>query len=107
MADTPTSNASEKKDLQPLLEVRNITKQFLGLLALDDVSVQFMPGEVHAVVGENGAGKSTLMKIMSGAYIPDAGEIFLQGQKVSFTHPAEAQANGISIIYQEFNLLPE
>ena len=55
----------------PLLEVRNITKRFPGVVALNDVSLPFMPGEVHAVVGENGAGKSTLMKIMAGAYIPD------------------------------------
>src|SRR5450759_4629547 len=93
--------------LEPLLEVRNITKRFPGVLALDDVSLKFMPGEVHAVVGENGAGKTTLMKIAAGAYIPDAGEIFLTGKKVSFAHPKEAQQKGISIIYQEFNLLPE
>jgi ABC-type sugar transport system ATPase subunit len=93
--------------LEPLLEVRNITKRFPGVLALDDVSLKFIPGEVHAVVGENGAGKSTLMKIASGAYIPDSGTIYLSGQKVSFSHPQEAQMKGISIIYQEFNLLPE
>jgi ribose transport system ATP-binding protein len=92
---------------QPLLEVVNISKSFPGVKALDDVSVQFMPGEVHAVVGENGAGKSTLMKIMVGAYTPDQGEILLQGQKVSFAHPVQAQRMGLSIIYQEFNLLPE
>jgi len=91
----------------PLLEVQNITKRFPGVLALDDVSLAFMPGEVHAVVGENGAGKSTLMKIMSGAYIPDSGEVFLEGRKVSFAHPVDAQSKGISIIHQEFNLLPD
>jgi ABC-type sugar transport system ATPase subunit len=108
MADSPQSTAPEKSAQQePLLEVRNITKRFPGVLALDDVSLQFMPGEVHAVVGENGAGKSTLMKIMAGAYIPDSGEIYLSGERVSFAHPVEAQAKGISIIYQEFNLLPE
>ena len=102
-------SATEKHHAQaePLLEVRNITKRFPGVFALDDVSLKFMPGEVHAVVGENGAGKSTLMKIVSGAYVPDAGEIFLSGEKVSFEHPQEAQLKGISIIYQEFNLLPE
>jgi ribose transport system ATP-binding protein len=91
----------------PLLEVRHITKRFPGVVALDDVSVQFSPGEVHAVVGENGAGKSTLMKILVGAYTPDKGEIIFQGQTVTFAHPRQAQARGISIIYQEFNLLPE
>jgi ABC-type sugar transport system ATPase subunit len=94
-------------ELEPLLEVRNITKRFPGVVALNDVSLKFMPGEVHAVVGENGAGKSTLMKIISGAYIPDSGTIYLSGEKVFFSHPQEAQLQGISIIYQEFNLLPE
>jgi len=64
-------------------------------------------GEVHAVVGENGAGKSTLMKVMAGAYKPDEGTILFKGEEVSFNHPVEAQNLGVSIIYQEFNLLPE
>jgi ribose transport system ATP-binding protein len=92
---------------EPLLEVAHINKRFPGVVALDDVSLKFMPGEVHALVGENGAGKSTLMKIMSGAYLPDSGSINLNGEKVSFSHPQEAQAKGITIIYQEFNLLPD
>ncbi len=91
----------------PILEVSSISKRFPGVVALDNVSVKFLPGEVHAVVGENGAGKSTLMKIMAGAYVPDTGEITLDGEKVSFSHPQEAQLKGITIIYQEFNLLPE
>ena len=93
--------------IQPAVEVRNISKRFPGVVALDDVSLQFFPGEIHAVVGENGAGKSTLMKIMSGAYTPDNGTIYLGGEKVSFSHPQKAQMKGISITYQEFNLLPE
>ena len=59
----------------PLMEVQDISKRFPGVIALNKVSLQFFPGEVHAVVGENGAGKSTLMKIMAGAYIPDSGKI--------------------------------
>lgn len=97
----------EEQSGPPLLEVRNITKHFPGVLALDNVSLKFFPGEVHAVVGENGAGKSTLMKIMAGAYTPDSGELFLDGKKVSFSHPHEAHQSGVSIIYQEFNLLPD
>jgi ribose transport system ATP-binding protein len=102
-------NITEEKNtqLEPLLEVQNITKRFPGVLALDKVSVRFYPGEVHAVVGENGAGKSTLMKIVSGAYTPDSGDVVLQGEKVSFAHPIDAYSKGVSIIYQEFNLLPE
>lgn len=91
----------------PVMEVRKIFKQFPGVLACNDISLHFKPGEVHAVVGENGAGKSTLMKIMAGAYIADSGELILQGEAVSFKHPQEAQLKGVSIIYQEFNLLPE
>ena len=92
---------------EPILEVRHITKSFPGVVALHDVSVEFYPGEVHAIVGENGAGKSTLMKVLVGAYRPDKGEILFQGKPISFSHPKEAQESGISIIYQEFNLLPD
>ena len=92
---------------RPILEVHNITKRFPGVVALDDVSAEFYPGQVHAIVGENGAGKSTLMKVLVGAYLPDEGEIIFQGEQVSFSHPKEAQEDGISIIYQEFNLLPD
>jgi len=97
----------EEKMKEPVLEVRNITKHFPGVQALNDVSLKFYAGEVHAVVGENGAGKSTLMKILAGAYVPDSGEILLDGNRVAFTHPQEAHERGISIIYQEFNLLPD
>lgn len=93
--------------IEPLLEVQSISKRFPGVVALDNVSLKFMPGEIHAVVGENGAGKSTLMKILAGAYIPDTGSILLKGEKVTFSHPQQAQHKGITIIYQEFNLLPD
>ena len=99
-----TLPTSEK---EPLLVARNITKKFPGVVALDDVTVEFYPGEVHAVVGENGAGKSTLMKVIAGAYQQDDGEVILGGETTEFAHPREAQEQGIAIIYQEFNLLPE
>lgn len=107
MSEEKKSKNTMEEQKQPLLEVRNITKRFPGVQALNDVSLKFLPGEVHALVGENGAGKSTLMKIMAGAYTPDSGSIFLNGEKVTFSHPQQAQMRGISIIYQEFNLLPE
>jgi ribose transport system ATP-binding protein len=97
----------QNKTTTPLIEVKNIKKAFPGVQALDNVSVKFMPGEVHAVVGENGAGKSTLMKIMAGAYKPESGEILFQGEEIQLNHPVEAQNLGVAIIYQEFNLLPE
>jgi ribose transport system ATP-binding protein len=90
-----------------LLQMSGIGKSFFGVPVLSDVDFELRAGEVHAVLGENGAGKSTLMKILSGAHRPDAGTITLEGQPVTFRHPRDAQIKGISIIYQEFNLLPE
>src|ERR687894_1107030 len=90
----------------PLLRMRGIEKSFVGVKVLHGVDLECRAGEVHAVMGENGAGKSTLMKVLAGAYAPDAGEILLDGEPVSFRHAREAQEKGVSIIYQEFNLLP-
>jgi ribose transport system ATP-binding protein len=90
-----------------VIEMRRITKTFPGVVALDNVDFDCCCGEVHAVVGENGAGKSTLMKILSGVYEPDSGEILLNGKVVRISSPYVAQQLGISIIYQELNLLPD
>lgn len=87
-----------------LLVMKNITKQFPGVLALDKVSFDIRTGEVHALLGENGAGKSTLMKVLSGVYQKDEGDIFFEGQPVIINGPLAAQKLGISIIHQEFNL---
>ncbi len=89
-----------------LLEMRNITKRFPGVLALNDVGFDVRQGEVHALVGENGAGKSTLMKILSGVYQSDAGEVIFAGQYVRFVNPRQAQLAGIATIYQELNQVP-
>jgi len=91
----------------PLLEVTGISKSFFGVTVLADVDLDVRAGEVHAVLGENGAGKSTLMKVVAGAHQPDAGTIRLGGEEVTFSHPRDAQLKGVSIIYQEFNLLPD
>ncbi len=90
--------------MAPLLEAKNIRKEFPGVLALDNVSVQVHAGEVLAVVGENGAGKSTLMKIMAGVYTPDAGELLFQGQPFRLSGVTDAMNRGISLIHQELNL---
>jgi len=91
---------------KPFLEMRNITKDFPGVRALDSISISLRQGEVRALVGENGAGKSTLIKIISGAYKSDQGEIWLDGNKKDYDSPVEALNLGIGAIYQEFNLVP-
>ena len=89
-----------------VLEVHNITKRFPGTLALDNVSASFESGKVHALVGKNGSGKSTLMKIISGAYTADEGEIIYDGQTMKFKDPMSAAAQGIATVYQELSLVP-
>ncbi|SDN04616.1 sugar ABC transporter ATP-binding protein [Ensifer sp. YR511] len=89
-----------------LLEAKNIRKLFGATRALDGASLRLRPGTVHAVLGENGAGKSSLMKIFSGVYTPDGGEILVNGRAVHWTDAAQARAAGISTIFQEFILLP-
>lgn len=87
-----------------VLSVREISKSFGGIKALEKIDLSLFRGEVLAVAGENGAGKSTLMKVIAGLYKPDHGEIFVSGEKVSFNSPRDAFSVGISIIYQELNL---
>src|ERR1700712_1813367 len=89
-----------------LLEVAGVSKLFPGVRALDQVSFTLQPGEVHALVGENGAGKSTLIKVLTGVYQPDGGEVRYGDEPVSFATPMDAQRAGISTIYQEVNLIP-
>jgi monosaccharide-transporting ATPase len=89
-----------------LLHMNGITKVFPGSVALDGAHLRVAAGEVHAIVGQNGAGKSTMMKVLNGAYMRDGGSITFDGREVSFTSPQQAQANGVSTIYQEINLVP-
>ncbi|GJM33910.1 MAG: ribose import ATP-binding protein RbsA 2 [Saprospiraceae bacterium] len=92
--------------METLLEVRNITKKFSGVTALNSVNLRLGRGKVTALIGENGAGKSTLLKIMSGIYNDHEGEIFFKDQAIQFSRPKDAQDLGISIIHQELNLIP-
>lgn len=86
-----------------LLKMKNISKEFPGVKALDNVSLEVRPGTVHALMGENGAGKSTLMKCLFGIYHADRGEIYLEGKKVKFTSTRQALDNGVSMVHQELN----
>jgi monosaccharide-transporting ATPase len=88
----------------PILRMSGIHKAFVGVKALDDVDLQLFGGEVHALMGENGAGKSTLIKVLTGVYDHDAGEMTLEGRPVAFGSPMEAQRGGVSTVYQEVNL---
>lgn len=103
-----TGNRKESDGVNDyILEMKNITKVFPGVKALDDVSLRVRPGTVHSLMGENGAGKSTLMKCLFGIYALDQGEIILDGKKVNFSGPAEALQNHISMVHQELNQVLE
>ena len=93
--------------MEPTLQAKHITKTFPGVKALTDVSVDFYPGEVHALLGENGAGKSTLIKILSGVYTPTEGEVWMDGHKVEFNKPSDAMDAKIAVIHQELSIAPD
>ncbi|MGI6176670.1 MAG: sugar ABC transporter ATP-binding protein [Christensenellales bacterium] len=86
-----------------IVELRNITKRFPGVVAMRNMSIQIKPGEIHGLIGENGAGKSTLIKILTGVYKPDEGDIMINDKKVEMKNTQDAQAAGISCVYQELN----
>ncbi len=90
-----------------LLELKNITKIFPGVKALDNVQFQLKRGEIHALMGENGAGKSTFIKVITGVHSPDGGEMFLDGKKVAFRGPNDARDAGIAAIYQHVTCYPD
>lgn len=90
-----------------MLEVKNITKEFPGVRALDNVSMQFKTGEIHALMGENGAGKSTLMKVITGIYRPEIGEIWKDGKKLEMKSYRDAINNDISMVHQEIQVIPK
>ena len=90
---------------ETVLTLEGVTKRYPGVVALDNVSMSFRRGEVHALLGENGAGKSTLIKAIAGAVIPDEGVITINGAAYRQLDPAQAKACGVEVIYQEFNLV--
>lgn len=92
--------------MDSILKLRDITKTYPGVVALDHVSLEVYPGEIHSIMGENGAGKSTLIKIVSGAIPADEGTIVMQGKSFDRLDPATAKEMGIGVVYQEFNLVP-
>ena len=95
----------EAKDSGIILSIKDVSKSFPGVKALDNVSIEVARGIVHGIVGENGAGKSTLMKILSGVYTKDTGTVVFDGETIENTTPIESLNRGLSIIYQEFNLV--
>jgi fructose transport system ATP-binding protein len=92
--------------MEPILKGRNLTKRYGKVTALDNCDFDLMPGEILAVIGDNGAGKSTLIKAVSGAVIPDAGTVTLEGKQVRFTSPIEAREHGIETVYQTLAMSP-
>lgn len=92
--------------MEPILKGRNLVKRYGRVTALDHCDFDLMPGEILAVIGDNGAGKSSLIKAVSGAVIPDEGEVFLEGRKVHFTSPIDARNEGIETVYQTLAMSP-
>lgn len=98
---------SEARIGEVIISLRNITKIFPGVVALDDMSFDVRRGEVHGLIGENGAGKSTLIKVLTGVNQPEKGEVLIDGTKALLTNPAIAKEAGIGCVYQELNIVPE
>lgn len=106
---TPTQQADDAAATEsrtPILQAKRLVKTFGRVVGLDGVSLELYRGEVLAIIGDNGAGKSTLIKCLTGAEIPDEGELFLEGQRVSFKRPQDARAAGIETVYQNLAVSP-
>ena len=89
-----------------VVELKSVTKKFPGVVAMRDMHIAIRPGEIHGLIGENGAGKSTLIKVLTGVYVPEEGEIFVDSRKVRFSNPVQAREQGITCVYQELNIVP-
>src|SRR5690554_3143150 len=101
------NNSVKKTGDDVILSLENISKSFPGVQALSNMSIELKRGEIHAVCGENGAGKSTLMKIITGVYHADEGDMYLNGEEVKIYKPDEAYSKGIAIIFQETSLFQD
>ena len=99
--------ASDEQLATEVLALRGITKSFPGVRAVDNVSIDFYSGKIHALMGENGAGKSTVMKIITGIYQPDSGEMSFQGKRLAPRSYRESLAIGIDIVHQEIQVVPD
>jgi len=103
---TPTTPTTAAAAVRPVFQARGLVKTFGRVVALDAADLDLYPGEVLAVIGDNGAGKSSLIKCLSGAYVPDAGDMLLDGEEVHFSRPQEARAMGIETVYQTLAVAP-
>ncbi|CAN0598540.1 unnamed protein product, partial [Ectocarpus sp. 12 AP-2014] len=92
--------------MEPILKGRGLVKRYGKVTALDNCDFDLYPGEILAVIGDNGAGKSTLIKAVSGAAVPDAGDVWLEGKKINFTSPIQAREHGIETVYQTLAMSP-
>lgn len=90
-----------------VVELKNITKRFPGVVAMRNMSIGIRPGEIHGLIGENGAGKSTLIKVLTGVHIPEEGDIYVEGKKRVFKNPVQARETGIACVYQELNIVSQ
>lgn len=90
-----------------VIELKNITKRFPGVVALKNMSLGIKPGEIHGLIGENGAGKSTLIKVLTGVHIPEEGEIYIAGNKMTLRTPVQAREAGVACVYQELNIVKQ
>ena len=90
-----------------VVELKNITKRFPGVVAMKNMSIGIRPGEIHGLIGENGAGKSTLIKVLTGVHTPEEGDIFVDDQKVVFKNPVQSREAGIACVYQELNIVKQ
>ena len=104
-SETPTGPSATMESGTPKVRIENVSKRFGRILALDDVSIDVKENEIYALIGDNGAGKSTLMNIISGVHEPSSGELYIDGQPVSFANHSDAREAGIETVYQDLALM--